>query len=113
MIPGHLIDLLQGAFLLYFVAFNVAYLALTVLSVAALRTRLVGSDLEALPSAHAHTSLPISVLVPAYNEENTIVASVRALLQLDYPRHEVVVISDGSKDETLERLTREFSLQPF
>jgi cellulose synthase/poly-beta-1,6-N-acetylglucosamine synthase-like glycosyltransferase len=113
MIPGHLIDVLQNGFLLYFVAFNVGYLALTVLSVAALRSRLVGSDLEALPSAHAHSSLPISVLVPAYNEESTIVASVRALLQLDYPRHEIVVISDGSKDATLERLAREFALQPF
>ena len=111
--PGHFIDVLQGALLLYFVAFNVGYLALLVLSVAALRSRLVGSDLEALPSAHAHSSLPISVLVPAYNEENTIVASVRALLHLDYPRHEIVVISDGSKDATLERLRQEFSLQPF
>ena len=55
----------------------------------------------------------ISILVPAYNEEATIAASVRSMLQLTYSEFEIIVINDGSKDGTLEVLQREFALQPF
>ncbi|KQL48329.1 glycosyltransferase [Brevibacillus choshinensis] len=54
---------------------------------------------------------PISILVPAYNEELTIIENVRSLLSLNYPRYEVIVINDGSKDDTLQVLTREFKLE--
>jgi cellulose synthase/poly-beta-1,6-N-acetylglucosamine synthase-like glycosyltransferase len=55
---------------------------------------------------------PISVLVPAYNEEAIIVDSTRSMLSLRYPDVEVIVINDGSTDRTLEVLTQEFQLQP-
>jgi poly-beta-1,6-N-acetyl-D-glucosamine synthase len=42
----------------------------------------------------------VSILVPACNEAETMDAAVRSLILLDYPRYEVVVIDDGSKDET-------------
>jgi glycosyltransferase involved in cell wall biosynthesis len=51
--------------------------------------------------------------VPAYNEEATIAASVRSMLQLTYSEYEVVVVNDGSKDATLDVLKREFGLLPF
>jgi cellulose synthase/poly-beta-1,6-N-acetylglucosamine synthase-like glycosyltransferase len=54
----------------------------------------------------------VAILVPAYNEAATVADSVRSLLALDYPKFEVIVINDGSKDATLEVLTREFKLQP-
>lgn len=54
----------------------------------------------------------VAILVPAYNEAATVADSVRSLLALDYPTFEVIVINDGSKDATLEVLTREFKLQP-
>ncbi|NIP55636.1 MAG: glycosyltransferase, partial [Aliifodinibius sp.] len=41
---------------------------------------------------------PISILVPAHNEEASICASIHALLQLNYPEFEVIVINDGSTD---------------
>ena len=52
----------------------------------------------------------VSVLVPAYNEQRSIVASVKAILALNYPRHEVIVINDGSSDATLGVLTERFRL---
>ena len=55
---------------------------------------------------------PISLLVPAYNEEVSIVESVRSLLRLTYPQLEVVVINDGSEDQTLARLASAFQLIP-
>ena len=53
---------------------------------------------------------PIALLVPAYNEEVTIVETVRSLLALNYPELEVVVINDGSSDQTLGVLERAFQL---
>ena len=53
---------------------------------------------------------PISLLVPAHNEERSIVESVRSLLRLDYPEFEVIVTNDGSKDGTLAQLVEHFQL---
>lgn len=54
--------------------------------------------------------VPISVLVPAYNEAATIADNTRNLLSLDFPQYEVIVINDGSKDETMDILRDEFRL---
>ena len=54
---------------------------------------------------------PVSVLVPAYNEENVIARTVRSTLAMDYPYFEVIVINDGSKDGTLETLIGTFRLR--
>jgi len=53
---------------------------------------------------------PISLLVPAHNEELCIVANVTSLLQLDYPQLEVIVVNDGSQDQTIKRLSEHFDL---
>lgn len=55
---------------------------------------------------------PIAVLAPAFNEEVTIVESVRSLLALHYPDFEVIVINDGSRDGTLARMIEYFGLAP-
>ncbi len=52
----------------------------------------------------------ISILVPAYNEERTIVASVRSMLNLQHPLFDVIVVNDGSTDRTLDELIDSFSL---
>ena len=57
--------------------------------------------------------LPISLVVPAYNESRSIVTSIKALLQLEYPDFEVVVVNDGSTDDTLEKLIAGFQLYPY
>ncbi len=49
---------------------------------------------------------PVSVLVPAYNEEAGIAACVRSLAASDYPEFEIVVVDDGSSDGTLEEVAR-------
>lgn len=53
---------------------------------------------------------PFSILVPVYNEEATIVDSVRSFLSLDYPEYEVILCNDGSTDKTLEILKQTFRL---
>ena len=53
---------------------------------------------------------PISLLVPAYNEELSIITSIRSMLKLTYHEFEVVLVNDGSKDNTLKSLIDEFHL---
>ncbi len=58
-------------------------------------------------------TIPVSVIVAAYDEEVVIESTVRSLLAFDYPEFEVVVVNDGSSDETLERLQEAFDLAPY
>lgn len=55
---------------------------------------------------------PITIIVPAHNEEKSIRVAVRKLLELDYPEVQIVVVNDGSEDRTLEELQQEFQLRP-
>ena len=55
---------------------------------------------------------PVSILVPAYNEQATIVDNVRSMLMLQYPDLEIIVVNDGSSDATLQLLIEAFSLKP-
>ena len=55
--------------------------------------------------------IPISILVPAHNEETTIVDTVCTLLRQDYPLFEIIVIDDGSEDETAQRMIDYFQMQ--
>lgn len=52
----------------------------------------------------------VSIVAPAYNEERTIVDNVNSLLAQNYPKFEVVIVNDGSKDATLEKLIDNFQL---
>jgi cellulose synthase/poly-beta-1,6-N-acetylglucosamine synthase-like glycosyltransferase len=106
--------LLHGYFyfvILYFILVNLTYIVLFVVSyreiIRHMRHNLFG-DYRIM--VQSELTAPVSVLAPAYNEEQTVVESVKSLLKLNYGRYEVVVINDGSKDNTLQQLIDEFSL---
>ncbi|HEX9129069.1 MAG TPA: glycosyltransferase family 2 protein, partial [Gemmatimonadaceae bacterium] len=107
--------LLKGQLLvlLYFLAVNGWYLVLLVSSLLELRRHMLLIADESRHLLLSSTLSPtISILAPAYNEEATIDASLRALLALQYPNLEVIVISDGSKDRTVQVLIERFDLVP-
>lgn len=56
--------------------------------------------------------VPITIVVPAYNEEVTVVETVKSLLQLDYRLYEIIVVDDGSKDNTSFEVINAFSMHP-
>lgn len=103
----------QWAFLIYFICINVVYLALNFIAMFAILryTREHGASFRVRNFADYQP--PVSILVPACNEERTIVATVRSLLRLGYPNFEVVVINDGSTDNTLQVVVDEFGLMEF
>jgi len=53
---------------------------------------------------------PISIIVPAYNEEVSIVTCIENLLNLDYPNYQVILVNDGSKDQTMQTVLNHFEL---
>lgn len=56
------------------------------------------------PTPESDNRLPfITIVVPAYNEGLIIQTAIRSLLELDYPHYEVLVVDDGSTDDTYER----------
>jgi cellulose synthase/poly-beta-1,6-N-acetylglucosamine synthase-like glycosyltransferase len=109
--PSEFIVVVNYFVLCYFLAINGVYLTLYAISFAEIadyvRRDVFSGFSELFTSNYAP---PVSVVVPAYNEEATIVSSVRSFLTLHYPKHEVVVVNDGSKDGTLDTLIEEFDL---
>ncbi len=95
------------------VLLNVLYVVQLVVAYFALRGRRAARTTASAWWRYSEQTVPISLLAPAYNEQETIVESVRSMLALNYPYFEVVVINDGSKDETLARLTEAFALVPI
>jgi len=103
---------LQMSILIYFFVVNGLYLLLFLFSCAVIiQYRLILRFRGPSEILKARVTPPISILVPAYNEEKVIVSSVRALLELNYPQYEVIVINDGSEDNTLDVLEKAFSLR--
>jgi cellulose synthase/poly-beta-1,6-N-acetylglucosamine synthase-like glycosyltransferase len=97
----------------YFVVLNGLYLYLTVLAWRDMGSELRARRYLALDEAFRSPLTPgVSVLVPAFNEQAVIVESVRSLLALRYPKHEVVVVNDGSTDGTISLLEAAFDLAP-
>jgi cellulose synthase/poly-beta-1,6-N-acetylglucosamine synthase-like glycosyltransferase len=102
----------NDTFFVYYLLSNLIYLFLLITAIfknTMHRHRLGSLKLELLKASPF--TPPITLLVPAHNEESSIVASVEALLSLDYPALEVIVVNDGSCDSTLEKLEQAFQLQ--
>lgn len=102
---------LEWTILLFFLLVTTFYLMLLVSAAVDLRPHLLKERGENRRRLLRSDMVPrISLIAPAFNEGKTIAESVRALLGLQYPRLEVVVINDGSKDNTMAVLQDQFDL---
>ncbi|MCX6175142.1 MAG: glycosyltransferase [Ignavibacteriales bacterium] len=96
--------------LLYFLAIGSIYILLSFLSFYNLKRYLNNQafkDLKDVFKLKKYKS--ISLIVPAYNEEAGIYTSLLALLQIEYPEYKIIVVNDGSKDQTLNILKEKFN----
>jgi cellulose synthase/poly-beta-1,6-N-acetylglucosamine synthase-like glycosyltransferase len=100
------------AVIAYYFVINGYYTCIHVLALFELRDDMNESRWDPPFRSFASPFYPgIGVVVPAYNEAATIVESVQSLLSLNYPEVEIVVINDGSTDDTLGRLAENFQLE--
>ncbi len=113
--PDWLLDTLTGfnyVVVFYFVGLNTVYLCLFILSLSEVRRfvrRTFFSDYQRL--RESELGWPVSILVAAHNEERTIVETIRSLMMLSYSEFEIIIINDGSTDQTLKTLMESFGLR--
>jgi cellulose synthase/poly-beta-1,6-N-acetylglucosamine synthase-like glycosyltransferase len=104
--------IVSAVILVYFFLINAFYLLFTFLSLFGIfRYRNFTTFVSFKEVFRLPLVKPISIIAPAYNEEPTIVESIRSLLSLEYPLFEVIAVNDGSTDLTLERLITTFRLE--
>ncbi len=106
------IDLINTIFLIYGIGICLTYLMLSIVSAIELRSYLkknikVDWDII-LNSSYAPK---ISLIAPAYNEGATIIDNVRSMLSLRYKKLEIIIVNDGSKDDSLEKLIKTLGLK--
>jgi len=98
--------------LLYFFLLNSLYILFVVLSMIGIyRYRNLTAYVNYKKLFLLPQVKPISIIAPAYNEANTIIESVESLLSMEYPQFEVIVVNDGSRDATLDKLVQRFGLK--
>ena len=103
----------DGTFVAYFLALNLAYTVLLGLGSGQVTEWVRRRPLRDFRGVgESPLSLPVTILVPAFNEAPVIVHAVRSLLASHYHELQVMVINDGSTDGTLEELQRAFDLVP-
>lgn len=106
------VDYLNAFFLYYMFIYAIVFFISTIFAILNLnedkRNKLYLNELS-LKSTDNY--VPVSILVPAYNEEETICDCVESLSYVDYPEYEIIVIDDGSNDDTSNKLINKFELK--
>lgn len=112
LIVSRAIEGFNAFVLAYFLILNISYIILFLISlreVLRFLRRTFFSDYQQI--LRSNMTLPITLIVPAHNEEKTIVDTVRSLQMLNYPEFEIIVVNDGSRDDTLSRLLSAYGLR--
>lgn len=101
----------ENAIFFYCVALFLIYFVLTVLSRLVIhRNKFFARYRNETTILSSPIAPGISVIAPAFNESLNVISNIRSLLTLEYPLFEVIIVNDGSTDDTLEVLIQEFSL---
>jgi peptidoglycan-N-acetylglucosamine deacetylase len=99
-------------FIFYSFAINFIYLAILFFSLLGVIKQSKYWNVKKLGQMFQKKMLPsISIIAPAYCEELNIIESCNSLLNLKYPDYELVVVNDGSSDQTLNTLIEYYDLE--
>jgi cellulose synthase/poly-beta-1,6-N-acetylglucosamine synthase-like glycosyltransferase len=108
----HFLEYANVVFLAYFLAANAVYTVLMCLSLYAVSLHSkFAAEKPYGDMADSPITPPITLIVPAYNEEDAIVDTVLSLRDLNYPGKEILVVDDGSDDGTVRQLIERFQLR--
>ncbi|MGL2993941.1 glycosyltransferase family 2 protein [Flavobacterium sp. TSSA_36] len=112
----NIVDIILSIYEIFIAIFSfsyvVFYLGLAILSYVAIVRHINNKKfLEDDIIARSNYMPGVSVIAPAFNEGVNIVYNVKSLLSLTYPNYEIIIINDGSTDDTLEKLIKEFELE--
>jgi cellulose synthase/poly-beta-1,6-N-acetylglucosamine synthase-like glycosyltransferase len=103
---------LEWFFLGYFGLMQLTYFGLVMVAFIEILSRLPRKGLRPLPSVTGRYAPSVSIVMPAYNEQDMILQALGTMLLQDYPALQIVVVNDGSGDATLDVLKRGLNLTP-
>ncbi|MBK9479712.1 MAG: glycosyltransferase family 2 protein [Bacteroidetes bacterium] len=105
-------EFFKNGLLIYTAALIFAYIGLAIFSIYETRTYLQrNSFVDYSIISESPLAPTISVIAPAYNEGATIIQNVHSLLSLHYKKCEVIIVNDGSTDDSLQLLRKAFELE--
>ncbi|MEO1255244.1 MAG: glycosyltransferase family 2 protein, partial [Bacteroidota bacterium] len=107
----HIFHVIDWLFLSFSISIASSYFILALISFFAIRNymkRRSLTDFHVLIGSKL--APPVSLIAPAYNEGPTIIENIRSMLSLEYNNYDVIVVNDGSKDDTLRKVIKAFDL---
>ena len=111
MLIESLIKVFSVFFFVYACLLLLMYLLTGFLSIIELRNYKNKNKYVDYKSMLTFESLPtVSIIAPAYNEEKTIIDNIKCLLSMQYQCYEIIVVNDGSTDNTLKKIIEHFKL---
>jgi len=104
--------LIENGIFVYAIAIFISYIIMSIISgFEMIRYMRKNSFVDYSAIISSPYAPPVTILAPAYNEGNTIVENIRSLLSIHYSDFEVIVINDGSKDDSLEKIIAQYQLE--
>ena len=110
---NYLTEIINTLFLIYSISIVVVYTCMSIISIYHLycyKKRNSNINYDSILTSD-NVSPSISIIASAYNESLTIIQCVHSLLNLRYPNYDIIVVNDGSTDDTLEKIINEFQLK--
>ena len=108
----NIIQILLWVILAYYIVLQTIYLLLVLIGSTQVRRYHRGITFaEFRRIGESPLSMPVSIIIPCYNEAEIIVGTIRNALRLNYPQYEVIVVSDGSTDATIGLLSESFKMR--
>ncbi len=109
----HIISTTGFYFVIYFLIINSFYILLIALSIPAIRRRFKETLSENDQVIASSDSFPsISIVIPVHNEGESLCGFIEGILEVSYPSKEIIIVNDGSTDDSLQRLKDTYELYP-
>ncbi|MGY5354122.1 glycosyltransferase family 2 protein [Wenyingzhuangia sp. IMCC45467] len=106
-----LFDLFSFGIMMYSLVLIISYIFIGIYSIGETRYYLNKNSFTDYNAISSSSEAPrVSIIAPAYNEGATIIENVRSLLSLHYNNLELIIVNDGSSDDSLEKLIAKYDL---